>query len=150
MNKQKLGQFIFISCLLLISYVGFAQNLTIQGTLKDSIANRPLNAATVSLVYAKDSSLVSFSRTNEAGVFNFKNLTSGSYLISVSYVGYIPKWVPVLMTTEKTVEMGVIFMNDVNSMSTVTVTARRPPVVINGDSVEFNTENFKTAPNAVV
>jgi hypothetical protein len=150
MNKHKMGQFIFINCLLLISYVGFAQNLTIQGTLKDSIAGRALNAATVSLVYANDSSLVSFSRTNEAGVFNFKNVAAGSYLISVSYVGYIPKWVPVLTATEKTVEMGVIFMNDVNTMSTVTVTARRPPVVINGDSVEFNSENFKTAPNAVV
>ena len=150
MNKQKLGQFISISCLLLMSYVGFAQNLTIQGSLKDSIANRALNSATVSLVYAKDSSLVSFSRTNEAGVFNFKNVAPGNYLISVSYVGYIPKWVPVLTGTEKTVEMGLIYMNDVNSMSTVTVTARRPPVVINGDSVEFNSENFKTAPNAVV
>jgi hypothetical protein len=150
MNKQKLGQFIFISCLLLISYVGFAQNLTIQGSLKDSIAGRALNSATVSLVYAKDSSLVSFSRTNEAGVFNFKNVSPGVYLISVSYVGYIPKWVPVLTGTEKTVEMGLIYMNDVNTMSTVTVTARRPPVVINGDSVEFNSENFKTAPNAVV
>ena len=133
-----------------MSYVGFAQNLTIQGSLKDSIAGRALNSATVSLVYAKDSSLVSFSRTNEAGVFNFKNVAPGNYLISVSYVGYIPKWVPVLTGTEKTVEMGLIYMNDVNSMSTVTVTARRPPVVINGDSVEFNSENFKTAPNAVV
>ena len=150
MNKQKLGQFIFINCLLLISYVGFAQNLTIQGSLKDSIANRALNSATVSLVNAKDSSLISFSRTNESGVFNFKNVAPGNYLISVSYVGYIPKWVPVLSGTEKTVEMGLIYMNDVNSMSTVTVTARRPPVVINGDSVEFNSENFKTAPNAVV
>ena len=150
MNKQKLGQFIFISCLLLVSYVGFAQNLTIQGSLKDSIANRALNSATVSLVYAKDSSLVSFSRTNEAGFFNFKNVAPGNYLISVSYVGYVPKWVPVLTGTEKTVEMGLIYMNDVNTMSTVTVTARRPPVVINGDSVEFNSENFKTAPNAVV
>jgi hypothetical protein len=150
MNKHNLGQFIFINCLLLISYVGFAQNLTIQGSLKDSIANRALNSATVSLVYAKDSSLVSFSRTNEEGFFNFKNVATGSYLISVSYVGYIPKWVPVITGTEKTVEMGVIYMNDVNSMSTVTVTARRPPVVINGDSVEFNSENFKTAPNAVV
>jgi len=150
MNKQKLGQFIFISCLLLMSYVGFSQNLTIQGNLKDSIANRALNSATVSLVYAKDSSLVSFSRTNEAGVFNFKNVAPGNYLISVSYVGYVPKWVPVLTGTDKTVEMGLIYMNDVNSMSTVTVTARRPPVVINGDSVEFNSENFKTAPNAVV
>jgi hypothetical protein len=150
MNKQKLGQFIFINCLLLMSYVGFAQNLTIQGTLKDSIANRALNSATVSLVYANDSSLVSFSRTNEAGVFNFKNVSPGNYLISVSYVGYIPKWVPVITGTEKTVDMGLIYMNDVNTMSTVTVTARRPPVVINGDSVEFNSENFKTAPNAVV
>jgi hypothetical protein len=150
MNKHNLGQFIFISCLLLISYVGFAQNLTIQGSLKDSIANRALNSATVSLVYAKDSSLVSFSRTNEEGFFNFKNVAAGSYLISVSYVGYIPKWVPVITGTEKTVEMGLIYMNDVNTMSTVTVTARRPPVVINGDSVEFNSENFKTAPNAVV
>ena len=150
MNKQKLGQFIFINCLLLMSYVGFAQNLTIQGTLKDSIANRALNSATVSLVYANDSSLVSFSRTNEAGVFNFKNVSPGNYLISVSYVGYIPNWVPVITGTEKTVDMGLIYMNDVNTMSTVTVTARRPPVVINGDSVEFNSENFKTAPNAVV
>jgi len=90
MNKHKLVQLIFINCLLLISYVGFAQNLTIQGSLKDSIAGRALNSATVSLVYAKDSSLVSFSRTNEAGVFNFKNVAPGSYLISVSYVGYIP------------------------------------------------------------
>ena len=150
MNKQKLGQFIFISCLLLMSYVGFAQNFTIQGSLKDSIANRALSSATVSLVYAKDSSLVSFSRTNEAGVFNFKNVAPGNYLISVSYVGYVPKWAPVLTGTDKTVEMGLIYMNDVNTMSTVTVTARRPPVVINGDSVEFNSENFKTAPNAVV
>ena len=133
-----------------MSYVGFAQNLTIQGTIKDSIAKRALNSATVSLVYAKDSSLVSFSRTNEAGVFNFKNVALGNYLISVSYVGYVPKWVPVITGTEKTVEMGLIYMNDVNTMSTVTVTARRPPVVINGDSVEFNSENFKTAPNAVV
>ncbi|MEY3619697.1 MAG: hypothetical protein RLZZ391_63 [Bacteroidota bacterium] len=150
MNKQKLAQFFIINSLLLISYVGLAQNMTIQGSLKDSIANRALNSATVSLVYAKDSSLVSFSRTNESGVFSFKNVVPGAYLISVSYVGYQPKWVPVVNASDKTVEMGTIYMNDVNNMSTVTVTARRPPVVINGDSVEFNSENFKTAPNAVV
>ncbi len=150
MNTQKIAQFIFINCLLLISYANFAQNTSIQGTIKDSIANRALNAATVSLVYAKDSSLVSFSRTNESGGFIFKNVAAGNYLISVSYVGYQPKWLPVPTSTEKIVEMGTLFMNDVNTMSTVTVTARRAPVVINGDSIEFNSENFKTAPNAVV
>ncbi len=150
MNQQKFVHFLLINCLLLISYVGIAQNWSIQGSIKDSIANRALNAATVSLVYAKDSSLVSFSRTNEAGAFSFKNVVPGAYLISVSYVGYQPKWVPVINTADKSVEMGTIYMNDVNVVSTVTVNARRPPVVINGDSIEFNSENFKTAPNAVV
>ena len=150
MNQQKFVQFLLINCLLLISYVGVAQNWSIQGSIKDSIANRALNAATVSLVYAKDSSLVSFSRTNEAGTFSFKNVVPGTYMISVSYVGYQPKWVPVINTADKSVEMGTIYMNDVNAVSTVTVNARRPPVVINGDSIEFNSENFKTAPNAVV
>jgi hypothetical protein len=28
--------------------------------------------------------------------------------------------------------------------------AKRAPVTINNDTVEFNTENFKTQPNAVV
>lgn len=150
MNQQSKAGIILINCLLLISYVGFTQNSTIKGSIKDSIANRVLSAATISLVYAKDSSLVSFNRTNESGEFVFKNIKSDNYLISVSYVGYQPKWVAVGASTTPIIDMGVLYMNDVNNMSTVTVTARRPPVVISGDSIEFNSENFKTAPNAVV
>src|SRR6478735_2834748 len=41
-------------------------------------------------------------------------------------------------------------MTDVLHSGDVSVTARRPPVTINNDTVEFNTENFKTQPNAVV
>ena len=151
MNRSKITRLIYIICLLSISYIGATQNLTIQGTIGDSIAKRPLNAATVSLVYAKDSALVGFARTSESGVFSFKNLLPGNYLISVSYVGYQPRWIAVgPITMDNKVDMGMVYLNDVNNLSTVTVTARRPPVVINGDSIEFNSENFKTAPNAVV
>ena len=79
MNKQKLAQIIFINGLLLMSYVGFAQNMIIKGSIKDSIANRVLSAATISLVNAKDSSLVSFNRTNESGEFVFKNVKPDDY-----------------------------------------------------------------------
>ena len=41
-------------------------------------------------------------------------------------------------------------MTDVLHSGDVSVTARRAPVTINNDTVEFNTENFKTQPNAVV
>ena len=136
MNRTKFVQFVFISCLLLSSYMVSAQNRSIQGVIRDSIAKRALNAATVSLVNANDSSLVGFARTNETGNFVFKNIAPGAYLISVSYVGYQPKWIAVTSTNVgNTIDMGILYLNDVNNLSTVTVTARRPPVVINGDSI---------------
>lgn len=47
-------------------------------------------------------------------------------------------------------ELGQLILTDVLKSTDVTVTARRAPVTINGDTVEFNAENFKTQPNAVV
>src|SRR5882757_9158523 len=38
----------------------------------------------------------------------------------------------------------------VDLLRDVNVVARRPPVEINNDTLEFNSENFKTQPNAVV
>ena len=35
-------------------------------------------------------------------------------------------------------------------METVSIVSQRPPVVVNGDTLEFNAEAFKTKPNAVV
>ena len=41
-------------------------------------------------------------------------------------------------------------MTDLVNASSVTVNSKRAPVVMNNDTLEFNTENFKTQPNAVV
>jgi len=133
-----------------MSYVGFAQNFQVQGTIIDSSAKRTLPYATISLVRAKDSSLVSFARSNEEGGFVLKNIASGKYLLSISYVGYQQQWVAFKTGANPTLNLNNIYLEDANKVSTVTVTARRPPVVINGDSIEFNSENFKTVPNAVV
>ncbi|MCX8482634.1 MAG: hypothetical protein ORN50_03575, partial [Crocinitomicaceae bacterium] len=67
-----------------------------------------------------------------------------------SYVGYQQQWVAFKTGINSTINLNKIYLQDANKISTVTVTARRPPVVINGDSIEFNSENFKTVPNAVV
>src|SRR6266487_2184127 len=44
--------------------------------------------ATISLLRQKDSSTVKLSIPDENGSFEFENLKSGNYLISVSYTGY--------------------------------------------------------------
>ena len=133
-----------------MSYIGLAQNFQVQGTIFDSSAKRTLPFATISLVHAKDSSLVSFARSNDEGSFVLKNIAAGKYLLSISYVGYQQQWVAFKTGSNSILNLNNIYLEDASKVSTVTVTARRPPVVINGDSIEFNSENFKTVPNAVV
>ena len=147
-KKSILG--LLIACGLLISFQVQAQSVTIDGTIVDSIAKKTLTSATVALARAKDSSLISFTRANEDGFFQIKNVEAGKYLLSVSYVGYQHLWLGIKVGATSKLSLGKINLIDASQTSTVTVTARRPPVVINGDSIEFNSENFKTVPNAVV
>ncbi len=141
---------LLVNGLLLVSSVIFAQNVTIDGTIIDSTIKKPLMSATISLARANDSSLISFTRANDEGYFQIKNVAAGKYLVSISYIGYQHTWVAVKVGTTPKLSLGNIYLLDASQTSTVTVTARRPPVVINGDSIEFNSENFKTQPNAVV
>jgi hypothetical protein len=128
-----------------------AQKIIIKGRVFDSALNKGLSYATVSLVHAKDSTLVTFARADSSGNFRLNGVDKGSYFISSSFVGHIPVWKPVAITAEQPeINIGNVYMADTSSLAGVQVTAKRPPVEINNDTLEFNTENFKTQPNAVV
>jgi hypothetical protein len=134
-----------------ISFCAVAQKTTIKGRVFDSVINKGLAYATVSLVQQKDSTLVSFSRADAEGNFKMNAVEKGRYLISTSYVGYIPVWNPVeINATENLQDIGDVYMQDLAPSNEITVNTKRPPVTINNDTLEFNTENFKTQPNAVV
>jgi hypothetical protein len=148
LNKVIIGLLFMGS--LFIGINASAQKVTIEGTIADSISKRNLTSATVALANAKDSSLLSFTRANEDGFFQIRNVAPGKYLLSVSYVGYQHLWLGIKVGASEKLSLGKIYLLDASQTSSVTVTARRPPVVINGDSIEFNSENFKTVPNAVV
>jgi hypothetical protein len=137
---------------LLIVFTPFtaaAQTSTIKGKVFDTASQKGLAYATISLVKAKDSTLVSFSKADSSGNFSLRSVPHGEYLVSTSYVGFIPVWKPVSVK-QPIVDLGNVAMTDVKFADEVLIRAKRPPVVINGDTLEFNTENFKTQPNAVV
>ena len=121
---------------------------SVQGRLTDSLRKQQVSEATVSLVNAKDSSLVGFTRTDSAGHFHFSNLKPGKYRISASQVNFHPQWKNFVLTGDT--ELGEVIMKDRSILEEVTVKAQRPPVVVNGDTLEFNAESFRTKPNAVV
>ena len=129
----------------------FSQKSVVKGRVFDSAINKGLAYATVSLVKQKDSTLVSFSRADSLGFFKLNAIEKGKYIVSTSYVGYVPVWKQIEVYGEKNVEdIGNVNMTDIKSAGDVVVNAKRPPVVINNDTLEFNSENFKTQPNAVV
>ena len=70
----------------------FAQKTVVKGRVYDSIIQNGLAYTTVSLVRAGDSTLVSFARADSSGFFQLNAIEKGKYLVSTSYVGYIPVW----------------------------------------------------------
>jgi hypothetical protein len=129
----------------------FSQLITIKGRVYDSSANKGLAYATVSLVNARDTTLVTFAVADSTGQFQLRKVVNGSYLLSASYAGYVPVWKPLHnLPTDGIYDAGDIILAGITSLKDAHVTARRPPVEINKDTIEFNSENFKTQPNAVV
>jgi hypothetical protein len=122
----------------------------VKGRVYDTLTKKGLSYATVSVVNAKDSTLVSFARADSTGKFKLNALDKGSYLLSASYVGFVPVWRSIEVKEDQELELGNINMTDLVNAGNVTVNAKRAPVTINNDTLEFNTENFKTQPNAVV
>lgn len=131
--------------------ISLSQKTTVKGRIIDSVINKPLAFSTISIVHTTDSTLVSFTRADSVGFFKLNAIEKGNYLLSVSYVGYAPVWKPVeVLGTNAVQDIGDINLQDIKLIGNVIVNAKRPPVVINNDTLEFNAENFKTQPNAVV
>ncbi len=136
---------------LILPFFIMAQNSpgSVKGMVMDTATRHGLAYATVSVVDARDSTLVNFTRADSTGKFKLGSLGKGKYLLSASYVGFLPIWKTINISEGVELDLGIIEMADITSAGNVTVTGRRPPVTINNDTLEFNTENFKTQPNAV-
>jgi hypothetical protein len=55
------------------------KNGTIKGIVFDTIAKQPVSAATITVLQSKDSSLVTFTMTNNSGEFSLANVPYGDY-----------------------------------------------------------------------
>jgi hypothetical protein len=140
---------IFLFC----SFSVFGQkNITLSGTLLDKADNEPIMSASVELLAAKDSTFVAGDISNNKGLFSFKNLLSGSYVLKVSYIGYLTINQPIIISGKQTsVNLGKLFMqtNDILLQETV-IEGKRPEVVVKNDTIEYDAASFKTTENAVI
>jgi len=149
-----MSKILFLGVLLMMLTAATAQRPILKGKVVDSLSRKGLASATISLVRAADSALLTFGIADSTGVFRLATVGSGPYLLSVSYTGYQPVWrAPADGGNELArgvIELGEIVLAPYGLLKAAQVNGRRAPVEITGDTIEFNAENFKTQPNAVV
>jgi len=148
--KSTFTLFLFFS---LAGLRGLAQaDGSVRGRLKDTAAHISVSDATLTILNIRDSSLVSFARSNASGSFVLSRLSNGAYRLLVSHVGYRSVSRSFAITDlVKTVDLGEIVLTDKSStLEAVTVQQEAPPVSIRHDTIEFNAGSFRTKPDAVV
>jgi len=134
--------FLFI-CLQSLS----AQNFEIKGKILDQ-DGRPLESATVFVEKIADSSLVSYTVSENDGSFLISGKTEADKLnLIISFSGFKPYYRQIKIVEE--IKMGEISMEtETNDLSEVIVTANRAPITIKKDTLEFNADSFVTRPDA--
>ncbi len=133
--------------------IGFAQKSgSVQGIIFDTISKQPVAGATITLLQKKDSSLVSFTMTNNAGVFTLNNISYGEYRLLVTHVSYhnTNKYFSI-SDSSRNKDFGNIPLSDKDKvLEEIVLQAEAPPVTLVGDTIQYNAGSFKTKPNAVV
>ncbi|HTF28808.1 MAG TPA: outer membrane beta-barrel protein [Flavitalea sp.] len=136
----------------LFNAVSAQKNGAVRGSVFDSISSQFVGGATVTLLKKKDSSLVSFTMTDNKGQFEITSLADGDYRLLLTHINYHNSSTHFSITAQKKqADLGAIQMKDLAQiLSEVTVTAEAPPVTLVGDTIQYNAGSFKTPPNANV
>ena len=138
-----------IAGLMMASVSSYAQSKIGKVTGNVSNGQKPLEAATVSVLNAKDSSLVKMAVTDKAGHFEVENLAEGKYLVLVSSVSYQNTYSSIfeLHAQKVSFELPAITIALAGKeLQGVTVTVKKPFVeqkldrtIVNVDAVASNT-----------
>ena len=129
---------LFALLLIVITFSSAVSAQKISGIVKDQ-AGKGLEKTTVSLLRAKDSSVVKLSVSDQDGRFSFE-APAGKYLVSTSHIGYIPLY-------SKPFDVSAdLALGDLNmikaeaALQGVTVSSRKPIVEVKADRTILNVE----------
>lgn len=133
----------------LFPVVLLAQSGGVRGNLVDT-TGQTLSNATISVLQKKDSSLVSYTISDNKGYFEIKDLSFSNYLLFVSFSGYEVYKKSFVINAEKRIsDFGLIMLwPEYKTLLGVTVT--ESPVRMNGDTISFKANAFNSKPDATV
>jgi hypothetical protein len=143
---------LILLCLIAGISTSFAQqNGSVKGLVTDTLNKQNLTNAVVSVLRAKDSVLVKFTRTNKEGSFNLPNISAGKYIVMVTFPSYAD-YVDIISVTEGSVtDLGKVpVITKATLLQEVIVKQTIGSIRMKGDTTEYKADSFKVSANADV
>jgi Outer membrane protein beta-barrel family/Carboxypeptidase regulatory-like domain len=150
---NKLARLLFALSMLCLCGTAWSQNptrVTITGSVVDT-SNNALPSPTLMLLNPVDSSLINFTRADNQGGFEFKNIKNTTYLLKISYVGFLPKQVVIKPSETEIMDLGKIKIQPITlELMEVVIRTAKAPLTIRGDTIEYDASTFKVPPGSTV
>lgn len=139
-------------CLLTGALAAQAPNrITIKGAVATDSTGEPAIFATVMLLNPADSTLLTFTRSDEKGAFAFQNVKNAAYLLKISYLGYLPYQQHLLPAEREVLQLGTLVLKPIQmELMEVVVRTAKAPLYIRGDTIEYDATTFKVPPGSTV
>jgi len=119
--------------------VAFAQEITLSGTVKDSLGVG-VDMANVIAINTATQGLESYGITNHAGLFKLKLKTGEQYTVKVSYLGFKPESFT-FTAGENNAVKDIVMHEQAAQLDEVDVTYEMP-VSVKGDTIVYDTDAF--------
>jgi hypothetical protein len=130
----------------IFSFSVFAQNLTIKGTIIDSVSKKTLSTATI-VLKQKNNDFIQSKLSDKNGNFFFETIDTEQIFIEISCVGYQTLLIPVSFPN-KSFDAGTIPMKPtVVSLSDIIIEGKKAPVNFKVDRQVYNASQFSNATN---
>lgn len=116
------------------------QGQEVFGVIKDQ-QGKGLDKTTISLLRAKDSSVVKLGVTTESGRYSINAGQPGRYLLSASHVGYQKAYSQVFELSGSGLSLpDLTITKAARNLQEVTVTSKKPMIEVNADKTILNVE----------
>lgn len=127
-----------VAMLLLFAGTAFAQNIRMQGTVKDS-TGVALEMANVMAINKATNSMDSYGITDDTGRYQLSLAPNATYTIKASFIGFSPFEITVTTGTENMIKNIVLKEGiEIDGVEIV----HEMPVTIKGDTIVYNSDSF--------
>ncbi len=130
---------------LTICFLALGVKVNAQTSIKGNVIDKqknPLKGVTISLLNAKDSSLVKADVTDAAGKYEITSNKLGEYLLSSTAIGYENNYSKKYnLLDAQTVTAATIILTEISkNLQSVVVVAKKPMIEVKADKTVFNVE----------